>query len=185
MSDYADNFTGRHRTRYRGNGRVHTMKLRLQNDVNPNSPAVATMVGGFLSTMLTNMYNDFAIISADYANKDSDVYLPVATLPALSGSPSAGAADPIYSAQYANFIGRSVGGETAKFFLYGLKLGVGALTTDWKLTGAEVATLTAAIGTLNAASAILAGPDGNEVAWYPYVNTKFSDHWVKQARKGA
>lgn len=183
MADFAPNFTCRLKFTYAVLGLQHTLLWRLpRGTVAPN--AWVTKFQNFLSTFSSLRYTNFTIIGAEFSEEDSDFFVPT-----IAPTPDAGSlALPTQfiseSTAAASFVGRSSAGHKAKFHLFGTAFtpeGSGVTADNFRLTTSEVVLLGSAIGDLNAAPVLVAN-DNNPVSWYPYVNSKYMDHWVKAVR---
>lgn len=187
MADYAPNFTARLRIRYSTGGRTHSLVWRAVAGTTDPAGITAKM-GLFLADLAPNLYNDWNILSADWAPADSDVFLPTPMPTSPTGAVAAGGAPNSYDAFSLSFVGRSTMGHKARFFIYGSALAAEvALTTgvDFRFRSAEIASISAGIVRLNETSPLVAANDGVGVVWYEYANGKYNDYWVRRLRAGA
>lgn len=189
MPDFAPNFTPRYRVTYRVHSRTHRMIWRA-----PTDRTIAD-VGDYSSKwtlwqsiVAPAIYEDFETLSADWAEVDSDIFLPVGTPSFTTGGASTTGRSRQQSSLAISFPGRTTAGLRAIFFLYGTaveSLIEGDTSDDFKITATESSEISDAVDQLNDPDIQLVGNDGNLVVWYPYVNIKFNDHFVKKLRQGS
>jgi len=186
MPDYAPNYTFRYKIRYSTMGGTHTMQFRFPRATAPAGAATARLyVAAFLTELLAIMWTDWTILSASYAEADSDVFLP-APLPAGIIGEVNGAGNPISQrALSLSFVGRSVGGHRHAVYVYGLAFqpysSAGAL--DFRLYGTENANIDAAANALNDAGTIQPVANDNLACnYYSYANVKYNDYWTRRVR---
>lgn len=186
MADFAPNYTSRFRIKYSTQGRNHSLTWRVSSDeVSP--AAVTTKMGAFLAAIQGFLYTDWTIISADWALADSDIFLPTA-LPANPVGASNVAVEPQSSdAMAVSWVGRSTLGGRARFFIYGMDT-AGLLATatgdDWRITSVESPDIASGVTVLDNETPSLVANDDAVVNWYPYVNLKYNDRWVRKMRQG-
>jgi hypothetical protein len=185
MPDFAPNFTARYRLKYSVVGTAHTMTWRFASGFVDEAGA-ADKVAAVINAMHTNLYESWEAISADFAPADSDVFLPSV----ISSFDAGTQTDPTTTAHEAlavSFIGRSASGGKARMFLYGTNLvedTLVAYANDWRVLSGESANVLAAVAELNAGSPDIYANDNVVVTWYPYINLKFNDRWVRKLRRG-
>lgn len=187
MADFAPNFTARYRVRYTTLGKAHSMTWRVASSVT-DPTGVASKMGLFLDDLAESMWDDWTIVGADFAAADTDIFLP-ATPPSFSGGAQAvSGSHPTDGAIAISFVGRTTGGNKARFFLYGFAFVANVRVTelnDWKVLSSEnSAGVGDAIVRLNETSPALVGNDDNTAIWYEYVNVKYNDRWVRKMRRG-
>lgn len=186
MSDYAPNYTARYRVRYSVHSKTHTMLWRVLAGV--TSPAaIAAKVGLFLDDLADNLWNDWTVISADFALADSDVFLPAAAPSFGGGAVSTGSRVPSDMPYTLSFVGRSIAGQKARMFLFGSNIGAALrspLGDDYRINSSELSTVSDAIVRLNETSPPIVANDNQNVVWYEYVNVKANDAWVRKLRRG-
>lgn len=185
MPDFVSNSTMRYRVRYRSAGLTHTMLWRFQDTGIENTPADwADKVSQVLSKLEGLLSSDFSILSAEHAPAGSDVFLPTVApdVPILSGTNLTGM--PAASLSL-GFVGRSALGQRARMFVYGIGYDINQSTLsirDWRITPTEDSHIAQAISTINDLAPECIATDGGVVEWYPYMNMKFNDYWVRKQR---
>lgn len=186
MPDYAPNYTARYRLRYQTVGKSHSMTWR-QPASETEDTDIAAKVGLFLNDLADSLWDDFTIIGADWALADSDVFLP-GSLPSFDGGNVASSGQSPSDAAFAiSFVGRTISGNKARMFLYGLNFPTMVRTSsgnDFKIVSAEASTVSDAIVRLNETSPPIVGNDNTTAIWYEYVNIKYNDRWVRRLRRG-
>lgn len=186
MADFAPNFTARYRYRYQTVGKNHSQTWRVAADVT-DPTAIAAKVGLFLDDLADSLWDDFTILGAEFALADSDVFLP-AVLPSFGGGNVASSGQEPSDAAYAgSFVGRTIAGQKARMFQFGLNFVESVRATignDWKILSSEASTVSAAIVRLNETSPAIVGNDNEIVVWYEYINVKYNDRWVRRLRRG-
>ena len=186
MADHAPNYTPRLKLVYSSKGKTHSMMWRAPRGEDDPSSLVEKMEL-FLNALTANRFTDFTILSCQWAETDSDVFLPVTPPAPDAGTASLSGITNAVAAASISFVGRSALGKRAVFYLYGTNIvqdAVSANEADFRILASEVATISAAIGVLNETGYPVRGNDGATVSFYPYVNTKYNDHWVGKLRRG-
>jgi len=186
MADFAPNFTARYRFRYSSLGKTHACTWRVSSSVT-DPTGVAAKVGLFLADMEGSLWSDFTIIGADFAEADTDIFLPAPPPDSPTGAVDVSAAKVSDAAFALSFVGRSTGGGKARFFLYGtndVTLVRDTKGNDLKLLSTESVQIDDSIVRLNETSPALVANDDNVVTWYEYVNMKYNDRWVRRLRRG-
>lgn len=188
MADFAPNYTVRYRVRYSTLGHTHVMLWRIQRGTfGANLGALVAKVTAFLNDLTAARYTDWTVLGADAATEDSDIFTP-ATAPTPAAGTAVIPADPISEGILStSFVGRSYAGQKTRLFVYGLLLApevvLGATPFDnFRVTGAELASIATAVGRLNNNSPALVGSDNVNTTWYSYVNTKYNDFWLRKIR---
>lgn len=185
MADFAPNFTGRMRLRYRAGTATHSITWRVaRGGVLSNYEAAADKLILLLNDLTALRYTDWAALSWEYCFEDDDVFLPLTPSETLAaGTGGAPTAVGVAKANAFSFVGRSLDGQKAKFFVYGLsRYSESYIIDNFRVTPSEVPQFGLAITRLNETSPALVGSDNATVIWYPYVNQKTNDHWVGLAR---
>lgn len=186
MPDFAPNFTARYQFHYTSLAKSHTMLWRVAAGVTDPS-ALATKIGLFLDDLAGHLWDDFTVVSAQFAEADSDIFLPAPAPGFEGGTVSTVTADLSDAAGAISFVGRSITGGKARMFLYGTDIPAGLRTAfvhDFRIQSTEVVNVANAIVRLNETSpAIVANDNGNAI-WYEYVNYKANDRWVRKIRRG-
>lgn len=186
MADYAPNYTGRYKVRYSSLGKTHTQMWRLARGEH-DPTALAVLVGEYLAAIEAILFSDFLILDASFALADSVIFLPADPPANPSGGVSTGGAEGSDAAVAISWNGRSDNGGKARFFQYGTSAGALIRTTavaDYRLTVTENASILAGHNTLVGATPPPVANDNGIVTWYPYVDVKANDRWVRKLRRG-
>lgn len=185
MSDYAPNHTARLKLRYRVAATFHTMTLRSRGNgpVDEDSSALMGDLNNWLNVIEESLFNDFTIISARWAAKDSDIFLPI---PMISWTfvPSGGAPTPGDKPQFGSFQGVTRLGNRASILLFGVVWQGDSVVTgqsDYRLTGEELPAIETVVNQMNLSESMV-GIDLADVIWYPYFNLGYHGHWQRKAR---
>ena len=188
MPDYATINTPRFRMRYRVLSQTHNITWRLeQTKTIADAGGVASKMAAFLAAIQSHLYNDFTVLSAAWAEVNSELFLPCATPASPTGGVSTSGITRVAGTISMGFVGRGAGGSKAGFYLYGHNYDVpinSAAEADFRLTAAEVGVVADAIEALTELSPALYAIDRTPVTWYNYVNLKYNDRWVRKARNG-
>jgi len=188
MADYAPNATPRIWCDYRCFGTDHQFMWRaaLGTDI-ADWEAMAEKMILTLNDLAPNRLASWAIRGFRYADTGSDVSFPLAVSGTLT---TGGASDPSTGERHVkaraySFVGRSVNGHPAMFFLYGLNIGVeDGVGVDFRVMATENANLAAALIRLSETAPAVCAADGAIVSWKAYANLKHNDRYVKQIRRG-
>ena len=186
--DFAPPDTARYRVRYRVLGKGHNLTVRPPNTMTiADAEAVATKMHAFFEAIKAHLYNDFTIVNAQWCERDSEVFLPCEAPAATTGGVSTSGITGVAGAISMGFVGRGALGSKAGFYLYGHNYDVpvnSAAEADFRLAATEVPVVSAAITALTELSPSFVAIDGSVVNWYPYVNLKYNDRWVRKLRQG-
>jgi hypothetical protein len=182
--DFAPNWTARYKLSYRVLSKKHSMLFRFIRGTDASTgTAMAAAVAVFLNTLETYMYSDFAIIGADFAAADSDVFLPTVAPTGIAGTSSTAGVPLSERARSTSFVGRSDAGGRCIIFVYGLVLPPTDPTAgDFRVTVAENTSIANGVTALNTLSPHLVAGDGYDTNWYPYVNTKYNNYHTRKLR---
>lgn len=187
MADFAPNYTGRYRVRYSVAGKTHKSMIR----VDPGGTLLAVENNGkaefqrLFDAIAPLLWADFAILSAEGAFWNSDIFYPL-TAPTVTGAVSIAGRPASAAAFSTSFIGRTSGGLRWVMYLYGVAANPVQLATatDFRIASSENATILAATNALGDAGSTKCGNDMLPVIVYPYVNVKYNDYWTKRLRNG-
>lgn len=190
MADFAPHYTPRYRVLYRVGGRGHAFTWRLPRGTSSTvAQSVSAMATTFLNHLAVHRYTSWAVIGAEWANTDSNVFFPVvAPTPVVGTATEIGSSVNKMITQY-RFEGKSTNQATASktnFCIFGMSFDQddGNLS-DFRLLGSEVDEISSAINYLNTFPNIdLFAIDNAPVIWRDYVNVKTNDHWRNRVRKG-
>lgn len=186
MANYAPNYTARYKLSYRVFGMSHSATFRLERTTAPGDLAsFVTKLGLFLSDLAPNLYTSWTVIKAEFADGNSDLFLPVAA----PAQPSAGASQDGLAnsrrAQFIQFVGKGMQGSKGSFYIYGYNVGYeNGISSDFRITSLENSAISAAITRLSETSPAEVAIDNSNMLWYPYVNVKTNDHYVHAIRNG-
>lgn len=186
MPNYAPNYTPRLRVRYSSRTKTHAVTWRAaRGETDPSS--LVEKMELYLNALTSLRWTDFTVLGADWAETDADIFLPVTPPAPDAGTLSTAGSTVATAAGAISHPGRSANGLRAIFYLYGTGIVQDATSgneSDFRVLGSEVAAVSTAIGVLNETGYPLRGNDGATVTFYPYVNTKYNDHWVRKLRRG-
>jgi len=121
--------------------------------------------------------NEFYAV--EHAAAGSDLRFPVAS-DRIGDTFGSGTMLAEWNATAATFVGRSGGGYRGRIVLFGWK----GVTSAFRLTSAEESQVADAVAVLNSHTATPATKEELPATWYPYVDIKPNDHWVRKARNG-
>lgn len=188
MTTYAPNYTGRYRVHYVSAGIQHVAQLRRSRGASPSSVGLlaATMRAAF-APWVADLPTDFAWISAEQADEDSDLFYP-STLPAtLTGLRGTNLYTPMNKITHTRFAARALGSRSA-LEIYGIWWEFTNKTddvNDYAYNGvvdptedSRVADTAAALNTQAFANS------GGPTTWYSRATVKINDYWLRQLRKG-
>lgn len=188
MPDYAPNYTHRIRVRYTACGAVHTQTWRVTAPAGITERTNAfNSIQAFYDALTALLSDDCAVLSVSEALVDSDVFLPSAFSLTLVGTYDASVNGRSKKASATSFVGRSIAGLRAVIYQYGIVHSFASSevpSDDFRITRDEVTEYGDAIDALNASTALV-GNDGFSAVWYPYVNAKYNDYWLRRVRQGA
>jgi hypothetical protein len=186
---YAPNFTVRIKVRYHAAGANHTQLWRCQQVgvAHVNLDAAIAAIQGVYDLLTPIMKDDWAVLDVSYADINSDVFLPTTGLTAIGTVTTVGMAAS-EKAQAVSFVGRTLGGQPAKFAQFGVDTGTFAnqQALDYRISAGEDTTIDGVIALLNTYSSplLITGNDILGIVWKDYANTKPYDFWVKKVRSG-
>ncbi len=162
---------------YTNNGTTHRMMAR-------------TLVGLTAASMSTNFQSIFAaltgtlnattIVGMEKASKGSGVRNPQT----YSGTTTFGSGTELDTdgrARALSFVGRSAGGRKSRLFLFGVKA---IPEGDYRVDTTESAGVASAVIALNLPAGSFLSIDELKPIWKAYANIGYSDHWIKEYRKG-
>lgn len=154
----------------------HTIQARFGSGGSVND--AAAFLDAFLTAFGTNIYL-LTIIGARVRDVGSDVTYPVTWDGAATyGSSTEGE---YASAQYIDFIGRSIDGRRCRIAVFGVKGIVDTGQKDFRLASG-VAYVGAALAVLEASSDVPVSISGEPVNWHQYANTGINAYWRNHIR---
>jgi hypothetical protein len=188
VPDYAPNFTARYKLTYSFEGDTHECNTRWPSGSTSaaNILAAGDFWFSFLNATVAVRHTSFAVVGAEYAAADSNIFLPAAVPPSADPGErvaAAGGATRIYHSIWA---GRSALGAKTRFQMFGLAWASADDTnsTDFYISATEVPL----IGTLALLieSSGMVGPDDEDVLVVrPRIAYKQNDAWVNKRRSGS
>lgn len=186
--DFAPNYTHRIRIRYFACGAAHSQVWRsFSNNGIVERTAAFNTIQSYYDALAALLSDDLALLSISEADADSDIFLPSPFALSLVGSADYSTKGPSKKASSTSFVGRSIAGLRAIIYQYGIVHNMDSSETpanDFRVTRTEVTEYGDAIDALNATTGLVANDDFAMV-WYPYVNAKYNDYWLRRVRQGA
>jgi hypothetical protein len=204
MTNFASNFTPRVRIAYTSDSIEHSALLRFERNTALWDEAKAIELTEAWRSAMSDVYGltglqfgdnraAVEIVSAEWADQDSDLYLPlVPTATEVdAGDDTSGSATPLSRAILMSITGKSTAGKGITLYVWGARIsaGMGAVYSDWRLDGGELSTLPAAWAThfdptvVGSLADLLAGPDGERVAFFRQrLNVRVSASAINAAR---
>lgn len=187
MADYAPNFTARYKLRYSFEGDTHVCTTRWPSGATKaaNEDAAITFWAGFLGLTEDLRHTSFDVLDAEYAEADSNVFLPAT--PPLEVSPGLRAAASGSSSRIMHSIwqGRSIAGARMRFQMFGLLWATAdsAEGVDFYILPTENGAVEDVAGLI--LSAGMVGPDNESLGQVrARVAYKQNDAWVSNRRQG-
>jgi len=186
MPTYADNWTFRVRAGYISAGIPHKMQVR--GTASGTGLALAETMASDLADYVANfnsrLPNDWAFTSWEYANHDSDIFIPftpVITDPA--GAISPGGLSSVARVRAVCHSGR-VAGSKARIYWFGphhesddaADPGANGVYTSAELSGLAAST--------TLATASFKGGNGEDAAFYERMTVKVNDRLLRSVRRG-
>lgn len=184
--DFAKNHTARLRIKYIAVGKPHVMTWRHNSISGEPTTELWAQIDEFLTALEPQMFTGFTITGAEWAGRNSDVFLPVSAA-ALSPTPGGGAATLGDAPAFISFTGKSTQGNPAVIFLYGINIqgdtGDGA-NWDYRVTAVENANVANALAALQSVDNQVVAIDRTQVFWNQYCNTAYNARAQRRARRG-
>lgn len=186
--DFAPNYTHRIRIRYFACGAAHSQLWRsASNDGITERTGAFAAIQAYYTALQSLLADDTALLSISEASANTDVFLPSPFTLTLLGAADVSTFGPSRKASSTSFVGRSVAGLRAIVYQYGIVHSFESSevpANDFRVTRDEVPAYGDAIDALNGATGMVANDD-QVIVWYPYVNAKFNDYWLRRVRQGA
>lgn len=180
MADYAPEWTGRLRFKYKVNTKIHTAGFRYAGDTSPSSDFF-TGVQAFLSTLTSVLASDAIPVATEYAVAGSNIFLPYSPL-TISGT--VGSTTIADTPRFVSFSGKSITGKKVRVVIYGYMTGyVGRdAISDYRVYDSESVPINNALTAL-ANIADMVAPDGSGyVFWHQYCNFGVNAYWQRRLR---
>ena len=187
--DFATIDTPRVRLHYRVQGLDHSIMGRMPiGDTIINASDYLNLLTGMLNELTAQRYTDWALLAADFAAQDSDVFLPIAPggyTPTDAGTVTTAGREVSAAAAQIRFEGKGTGGSKVSLSVFGTNWFPGlTAAADFRVTAAENPQISAAVDYLNSGShgVNLRAIDGSVAVWKGYVNVKFNDKILDRIR---
>ena len=185
MADYATINTARLRVRYTQGGKQHTFQIRAPHGAIGAQGDLVSRANSILAAIAPALFADWSVLGADFAARDSEIFLPVGGVNTPAGKSSATPVAFLVPA-FVGFVGRSAGGSRVRLTLFGtvLQASMGASAHDYRIQGGENGFVDGTIVALNngAGGSSMGGIDGGAVSWYSYANIGYNAHWQRELR---
>lgn len=178
MADYLSTNTARIRYTQTGPRGTHKMQFRVKPGTTSAAALAATQP--VIEAMMGIMISATAWASAEWANEGSDIFLPIDFVPLLHPDGAEAATNNLPYGLYVNFVGRSLAGSRAAFYLF--NTGILTQTANNRLTPAENAVVTTIRDAFAANSAVVCAIDQNSFVLKNYANTGLNDKVAKKSR---
>lgn len=158
-------------------GEDHTLQMR--HDGTASNDDTMAVMDAFLLALSPGL-NLVTIIGARARDAGGAVTYPL-TWP---GDPTYGSgAGPHYeSANFLDFIGRSIGGRRCRVSVFGWSVQADAGGEDYRLSASESTAVAAALAVLEAGSGTPVSIDGDPVNWHQYANMGVNAYWRNHIR---
>lgn len=183
MADFAPNYTARYRLRYTAAGKQHTMLFRGATKAVVDAAPFVGNISAFLNALAPSLLGTWAVIGADVAEQDSDIFLPASVLPVITASRSGTPGTAPQVPRFCSFVGKTALGHGARIYVFGVSLAPeGTESANYRFEAGENANLDAAILQLQSWTA-LRGPDLAAVSWYSYANYGLNAYYQRKARR--
>jgi hypothetical protein len=158
-------------------GEDHTMQMR-KNETASNDDVMAVMDAFLLA--LSPGLNLVTIIGARARDAGGSVTYPL-TWP---GDPTYGSGAGFHyeSANFLDFVGRSIGGRRCRISVFGWGVQADTSSEDYRLTTGESAPVAAALAVLEAGSGTPVAIDGDPVNFHQYANMGVNAYWRNHIR---
>lgn len=187
MADFAPNFTARYKLRYSFEGDTHVCTTRWPSGSTKaaNEDLAIAFWSDFLDLTAALRHTSFAIVDAEYAAGDSNVFLPAQAPAEVTAGSRASASGSTGRIMHSIWQGRSILGSRSRFQMFGLAWATAedTATSNFYISTTE----NAVVGTVATAilTAGMVGPDDESLAQVrPRVAYKSNDAWVDNRRQG-
>jgi len=185
MGTYAPNYTARYGVRYRCAGREHVAKFRYGLSTAAPTAEFIAAIGAFFDVLKPLLVRDFAYLGAFYIPMNANISLP-APVPPTSVPNSEFDFTKGDSPRFMSFVGRSITGQPAAIYVYGVSSDPGAnndlIAADNRILASESATVAAAIAALEVVP-LLTETSGSDVLWQEYANLAYSAYYQRKNRR--
>ena len=178
MADYLATNTPRLRFTQTGPRGTHRMNFRFVPGT--TSAAALTAATPVLEAMMAFTFDGTSWASADWALEGSDVFLPVTWTPLTYVNAFAPVGTLDEYGRYLNFVGRTIGGSRATWYLFNVNRAYG--TANNRLTPGESELLAPVLDALEANSPPICGIDQTTFRLKRYANSGLNDQVAKKSR---
>jgi hypothetical protein len=188
MTTYSPDYTGRYRAKYVSAGVVHVAQLRKFRGatVSQITDLAGTMQSVF-ATWAADLPTDFAWISAEYCEQDSNLFIPTSTPAAVTGVRAPSGYTPLQKITSTTFAGRAPGSK-ARLSIFGVFWEETNIEADDNtkayngiIESAEDARIATTKGLLDSQ---WSANSGVNAVTYARATVKINDYWLRQVRKG-
>lgn len=176
MAPLPSNNTGVLFLDYTVGGEGHTMQARYA--ASSTVVEVMTVLDEFLTALGDGIFT-ITVEGARHRLQGALITLPITWI----GQPDygSGTANHAQSAQYYDFVGRSVEGRKVRLSVFGAAAVTDLADDDYRLPGGTGA-IAAAISALDSGLGAICAIDGENIVWYPYANTGINAYWRNKIR---
>ena len=191
MPDFAPNVTFRYRLHYHVVGRDHTIQCRMVRgiDVGTGVTEAAAYLRALFVALASNLADDLAFTSAEYALTDSDLFFPAAMPAAVTGAIDVADFSKQDSITHLTFSGRGAGGSKTSVKVYGAQYlpdqVPDAIESDFVINSAESSLILNSVAALNnSVGGRTVCIDNTVATFHARATVKVNDFWLRQVRKG-
>lgn len=177
MAPIPSNNTGVLFVDYNTCGEDHTIQMRYGSGGSVTD--AMTVMENFLNALDPGL-NLVTIIGARERAAGGNVTFPVAWTGAATYGGSAGTREK--TAQYIDFVGRSVGGVRLRVAMFGVGDVVDTTEHDYRFSRAASAVVDDALTALEASAVAPVAADGDAVSWHQYANVGVNAYWRNRIR---
>jgi hypothetical protein len=178
--DYAPEWTGRLRVKYKTNTKIHTSGFRYEGEGAPSMDFVSG-VQAFLTTLTPLLSSDTTHVATEYAEAGSNIFFPFVPLSVAGTVGGTGVGD---TPRFISFAGKSLAGKKVRVVMYGYSLEVvgKTLIADYRIYDSENTHINNALTALSGISDMVA-PDGTgSIYWHQYANFGVNAYWQRRLR---
>lgn len=187
MTDYAPDFTLRYKATYIAAGFQHNMVVRgptTPGDVTTAVNDLRIAVGAYFNELAASLWDDFTFLAGAFAVAGSNVFLPTASPPAVTG---AGGAHTVRSARLrasaCTMAGRGTPTGSGRLYFFGPALADFTQTDPAGDGVISVANLAGITGAKAVADAAFYSSSGEAMVFYPRLTVKVNDNLLRLVRR--
>jgi len=187
VADYAPSFTARYKLRYSFEGDTHVCVTRWNSGGTKaaNEDLAIGFWTAFLNASAAKRHTSFAVIDAEYAAADSNVFLPATAPTEVDPGTRVAATGASSRIMHSIWQGRSILGARVRFQMFGIFWfsAEDVATNNFYISPAEDVLVGALAGLIQVAGMV--GPDDESISLIRNrVAYKQNDAWVKNRRQG-